>query len=124
MKTISSRAITLLLTVAVAIGSFVFTTSANAASKYFTVSGQVLKKDKKARTLLVKDTRSAKQYLIKVPEGATFRITFGRYMRMGEPGINEVDTHDRVSIRCLRPNNEHIASLENGTEVVLLTASR
>jgi hypothetical protein len=124
VKNISRLSIGILTTLAVAIGSFSVTTGAYAASKYFTISGQVLKIDDRARTLLVNDYASKKLYLVSIPEGATFKITFGRYMQMSQPGFDEVFARDRVSIRCLRPSQEHLGRLEDGTPVVLAAASR
>ena len=124
MKTISRLSISILAAVAVVIGSFGVTARVSAASKYFTVSGQVLKLDNHARTLLVRDYASKTLYLVTIPEGATFKITFGKYSQMSQPGFNEVSARDRVSIRCLKPAQDHLARLEDGTPVVIAAASR
>lgn len=91
-------------------------------SKYFTVAGTVLQVDTAQHTLLVTDRSSSKLYLIEVPEGATFRITFGRYMRMREPGFDNVIANERVEIRCLRNGKEHLAVLPDNRTVTVLTA--
>jgi hypothetical protein len=85
--------------------------------------GQVVKIDQKQRTLLVADRSNERLYLVSVPEGATFKITSGRYMRMSEPGFNDVFNKDRVEIRCYRQDPEHLAQLDDGRTAVTLTAS-
>jgi hypothetical protein len=122
MKTITrlgsiAAAFTLVSTLALA------APKAERASKYFSVTGTVLEINQHDRTLLVSDRLSEKLYLIAVPEGVTFKITFGRYMRMTEPGFDDVNIRERVEIRCLRPENEHLARLNDGRQVSLLTAT-
>lgn len=92
------------------------------AKKYFNVAGRVIQIDQKDRTLLVKD-RQSNLYEIRVPEGATFKITFGRYMRMAEPGFNDVRTGERVEIRCKANKTEHLSRLDDGRMVTRLTAA-
>lgn len=91
--------------------------------KHFTVTGTVLQRDNKDRTLLVEDLFSKKLYLIAVPDGATFKITFGRYMRMAAPGFEDVRTGERVQVRCTRNSSEHLA-LSDGKSVTPLVAAR
>jgi len=91
-------------------------------AKYFAVAGTVIQVDDKDRTLLVKD-RKSNLYEIRVPEGATFKITFGRYMRMVEPGFNDVRTGERVEIRCIADKTEHLSRLADGSTVTRLTAA-
>lgn len=93
------------------------------ANKYFTVAGRVLRIDNKERTLLVADRSSKKLYLIQIPDRATFKITFGRYMRMQEPGFAEVNKGERVEIRCWNADKEHLAQLEDGRVVIIVTAA-
>lgn len=93
------------------------------ANKYFTVAGTVLRIDKHNRTLLVADRLSEKLYLIEVPEGATFKITFGRYMRMARPGFDDVIARERVDIRCISTDTEHLARLDDGRVAVRLIAA-
>lgn len=94
------------------------------AHKYFKVAGTVIQMDNKDRTLLVVDRLSNKLYLIEVPEAATFKITFGRYMRMALPGFEDVRTGERVEIRCTRGDRDHLARLEDGRSITTLIAAR
>ena len=92
------------------------------ASKYLTVEGRVLQINQKARTLLVADIWSDKLYLVKVPESETFKITFGMYMKVAEPELWQTHRNDRVRMRCIR-SQEHLAQLEDGRQVVVMTAA-
>jgi hypothetical protein len=92
------------------------------AKKYFDVAGKVIQIDQKDRTLLVKD-RQSNLYEIRVPEGATFKITFGRYMKMVEPGFNDVRTGERIEIRCKADKTEHLSRLADGRTVTRLTSA-
>jgi hypothetical protein len=96
---------------------------AEAATKFSTISGQVVKIDTKARTLLISDRSNERLYLVSMPEGSTLKITWGRYMRMVEPSFGDVYTKDRVEIRCFRTDPEHLAQLENGRKAIKLTAA-
>jgi hypothetical protein len=96
---------------------------AERSNKYFTVAGTVLKIDKNERTLLVADRATNQTYLIEVPEGATFKIVFGRYMQMREPGLNDVNVQERISIRCIRGDKEHLAYLDDGRSAIVVTAT-
>ena len=118
------RPISLAASVVLAVASLALAApSADAASKYFTVSGRVQKIDAKSRTLLIADRTNERLYLVTVPEGTNLKITWGRYMRMAEPGFEEVFNKDRVEIRCLRPDSEHLANLEDGSKAIKLTAA-
>ena len=98
---------------------------AERANKYFKVAGTVIQIDNKDRTLLVTDRLANKLYLIEVPESVTFKITFGRYMRLAEPGFGDVFIGERVETRCERGATEHLARLEDGRSVIVLsTAAR
>ncbi|MEK6322762.1 MAG: hypothetical protein AABN33_13890 [Acidobacteriota bacterium] len=97
---------------------------AERANKYFTVAGTVLQIDNKQHTLLVADRSSSKLYLIEIPQRATFKITFGRYMKMAAPGFEDVNIRERVEIRCLRGDREHLALLQDSRPVIALTAAR
>lgn len=94
------------------------------ANKYFKVAGKVIQVDKKDRTLLVTDRLSKKLYLIQVPENTTFKITFGRYMRMAEPTFEDVRTGERIEIRCIRSDKEHLALLDDGRTATKITAGQ
>ena len=123
MKTITklgsiAAAFTLVSTLALA------APKAERVSKYFSVAGTVLEINKHDRTLLVADRLSEKKlYLIAVPEGVSFKITFGRYMRMAEPGFDDVNAGERVEIRGLRSDTEHLSQLKDGRLVIRLTAA-
>jgi hypothetical protein len=97
---------------------------AERSNKHFTVAGIVLEIDKNQRTLLVADRASNQTYLIEVPEGATFKIVFGRYMQMREPGLNDVNVSERVEIRCIRGDREHLARLDDGRSAIAVTAAQ
>ena len=94
------------------------------ANKYFTIAGTVLEVDQKEHTLLVADRRSEKLYLIEIPDRTTFKITFGRYMRMAEPGFGDVNERERVEIRCFRGDQDHLARLDDGRTVIRMLASK
>jgi hypothetical protein len=93
-------------------------------SKSFTVAGKVLEINEKDRTWLVTDRQTEQLYLIKVPEGATFKITFGKNMLMSQPRFDNVTTGERVEIRCKRSDQDHLARLKDGRQVTVLTAAR
>lgn len=123
MKTITRlgsiiAAFTLLTTLAPAA-----TAAERARSKYFTVAGRVIQVDKKDRTLLVTASQSKTLYLIEVPKLATFKITFGRYMRMAQPGFEDVRVGERIEIRCKRIDTDHLTRLDDGRVVVPLIAA-
>jgi hypothetical protein len=101
---------------------------AERANKYFTLTGTVLQIDKTERTLLVADRASNRTYLIEVQEGARFKIVFGRYMQVREPGFQDVNVREQIEIRCFRGDTEHLAlldnKLDNGQPVVAVTATQ
>jgi hypothetical protein len=124
MKRISQRTAALALTLvlafaAVAIGA----PKSERAGKYLSIQGRVLQIDQKARTMLVADSWSPKLYLVTVTKGATFRITFGMNMNKSEAQFEDAHRNDRVSLLGIR-DQEHLARLDDGRQVVLLTASR
>ncbi len=120
---IATRRISLVITVALALAAVAIAApKSERARKYLTVEGRVLEIDQTARTLLVSDMWSKKLYLVKVPEGETFKITFGINMKFAEPEFYHVRTNDRVRMRCIR-SEEHLARLDDGREVVVLTAA-
>jgi hypothetical protein len=93
------------------------------SSKKITIEGRVLEVNKDARTLLVSDRWSKRLYLVSVPNGETFKITFGMYMKTAEPGFEQVRKNDRVRMRCVRANKDHLARLDDQREVMMLTAT-
>jgi hypothetical protein len=124
MNNIARRSISLAAGVVLAISSLALAAPrAEAASRYFTIAGQVVKIDAKQRTLLIADRTKDRLYLVSLPEGSTLKITWGRYMRMSEPGFEDVGNKDRVEIRCFRTDPEHLARLDDGRQVIALTAA-
>ena len=93
------------------------------SNKYFKVAGKVIQVDQKERTLLVTDQLSKKLYLIEVPENVTFKITFGRYMRMAVPGLGDVRIGERVEIRCFSSDTDHLTQLD-GSQATRVIAAR
>ncbi len=83
----------------------------------------MLKIDKQERTLLVADQWTKKLYLVNVPEGATFKITFGQSMKMSQPGLSDTNKNDRVNLRCKHADKEHLAKLDDGSEAIVLTVT-
>lgn len=122
MKRITQSA-ALVVTLVLALGTLAMSApKSERARKTVTIDGRVLQIDQKARTMLVDDYWSKKLYLVNVPEGATFKITFGLNMRLGTPELWQAHKNDRVHIRCIR-NQEHLAQLEDGRKVVLMTVA-
>lgn len=91
--------------------------------KYFELSGKVLKVDQKNRTLLVADMFSDKLYIVKVPEGSIFKITFGINARYNEPTLRDVFKGDRIKANCTRSNEDHLARLEDGRTAIVMVAA-
>jgi hypothetical protein len=123
MMNTARRSISLAISVVFALASLALAAPrAEASGKFVSIAGQVRKIDSRQRTLLVADRSTEKLYLVKVPEGANLKITWGRYMRMAEPSFEDVFNKDRVEIRCYRPDSEHLAQLEDGRNAIKLTA--
>lgn len=118
------RSISLATSIVLVLSSFAIAAPrAEAAGKYYKVTGKVLKLDAKERTILVADRTTEQLYLVRMPEGSTLRITWGRFMRMAEPGFGDVFKNDRVEIRGFRPDSDHLAQLDDGRKAVKLTAA-
>jgi hypothetical protein len=121
MKRITQRSAALAVTLVLAFATVAMSApKSERASKYLTVEGRVLQINQKARTLLVSDIWSDKLYLVSVPEGATVKITFGLNVR-DYAQFWDVSRNSRVRMRCIR-TGEHLARLDDGREVVVLTA--
>ena len=88
------------------------------------VNGQVLKIDQKDRTLLVSDRWTKKLYLVTVPQGAEFRITFGANMRITYPEFKDVQKYNMVQMICTQSGEEHLATLDDGTKAITVVAIR
>ena len=93
------------------------------AKKRITIEGRVLEVNRDARTVLVADRWSKTLYLVTVPKGETFRITFGMFMQVAAPSFQQVRKNDRVRMQCIRTEKEHLARLDDQREVVMLTAT-
>ncbi len=123
MKRITQRSAALAMTLVLALATIAMSApKSERAGKYLRIEGRVLQVNQKARTLLVADSWSDKLYLVNVPKGETFQITFGINMKLAEPGLWEVHRNDRVSMRCIRAA-DHLARLEDGRQVVVLTVA-
>ena len=124
MKPIKHRSIALTATLAMTFMILaVSAPSAAASSRYQIMTGRVLKIDKKEQQMLVADRSSEKLYLIRVTKEATFKITFGRNSQMSAATLNDVDPGNAVLMRCARDEQEHLARLDDGREVIVLTAA-
>lgn len=125
MGRITQRSIALSITLMLVLATAAMSAPKSERSrKYLNIEGRVLQVNRDARTLIVSDLWSKKLYLVNVPKGETFRITFGMYMKNAEPGIEHVRRNDRVRMRCIRSSDkEHLARLDDGREVVVVTAS-
>lgn len=125
MKRMSQRAAVLGFTLMLALASVAMSApKASRTSKHLTIEGRVLEINQAARTLIVSDFWSKKLYLVNVPKGETFKITFGMNQKTAEPELREVHKNDRVRMRCIRTDQQHLARLDDGREVVVLTATR
>ncbi|HMG36575.1 MAG TPA: hypothetical protein VKM94_21740 [Blastocatellia bacterium] len=112
----------LIAIVTMAIGSAAVASASNSRSgKPFIVEGKVLQVDRKAHSMLVEDSHSDTLYLVKVPEGAAFRITFGLFKNFEEPDLDHVFKNDRVKMRVIK-DSDRLARLEGGKETVIVTA--
>jgi len=123
-RQISRRVVALTVTLTLALAAAAMAApKSERAGKRFTIEGRVLEINQKARTLLVSDIWSKQLYLVNVPEGNTFRITFGFYMNLTEPEFYQVRKNDRVRMQCIR-SEDHLARLDDGREVIALTVVR
>jgi len=124
MERITQRSVALAVTLMLSLATLAMSAPKSERSrKYLTIQGRVLQVNREARTLLVSDYWSKKLYLVNVPKGETFRITFGMNMKTAEPEFKDVRRNDRVRLRCIRADKEHLARLDDGREVVVLTAA-
>ena len=125
MERITQRTVALAVTFMLSLATLAMSAPKSEPSrKHITVEGRVLQVDQNARTVLVSDLWSKKLYLVTVPKGETFRITFGLRMKASEPGIEDVSKNNYVRMRCTRTDKEHLARLDDGREIVVLTAAR
>jgi hypothetical protein len=122
MKRIHRSQVAFALTIVITLASLAMAAPKAERAKRLTVEGRVLQVNTNDRTLLVADHWSKTLYLVSVPKGATFKITFGMNMQYAEPGFSDVRPNDRVRMRCTRNSGEHLSRLNDGREVVVLTA--
>lgn len=123
MKRITQRSAALAVTLVLALAAVATAAPKSERSgNYLQIEGRVLHVNQKTRTLLVSADGSGKLYQVSVPKGETFQITFGLYAKNGESEFREARRNDRVRIRCIR-SQEHLARLDDGREVVVLTAA-
>ena len=124
MERITQRSVALAVTLMLALATLAMSApKSDRSTKYLRIEGQVLQVNQKARTLLVSDYWSKKLYLVNVPKGETVPITFGMNMNIAAPEFRDVRRNDRIRVRCIRSENEHLARLDDGREVVVLTAT-
>jgi len=72
--------------------------------------------------MLVKDIWSHKLYQVKVPAGATFKITFGMNAGRDSAELSETNTNDRVLFRARRSDDERLALGDNRWAEVIVAA--
>jgi hypothetical protein len=94
------------------------------AKSEITVYGRVLKIDRTERTFLISDHSSKKLYLVTMPQGARFQIFSGICRSYDSPTFDNVYQSDLVRVRCIRTDGEHLARLDDGRQMVVLTAAR
>jgi hypothetical protein len=124
MRRTIQRSISLVGIALVTIGLAMGAPKTERAKSEITVYGRVLKIDTKERTLLISDHSSKKLYLVTMPEGAQLKIFFGICRTFDSPTFNNVYKSDIVRVRCSQPDQEHLGRLDDGRQVVVLTAAR
>ena len=124
MRQTIQRSISLAGIALVTIGLAMGATKTERAKTEINVYGRVLKIDSKERTLLISDYASKKLYLVTMPEGARLQIFSGICRSYDSPTINNVYKSDIVRVRCTRTDQDHFARLDDGRQVVTLTAAR
>lgn len=124
MERLTRQSAALTLTLMLALATVAMSAPKSERSrKYITIEGRVLEVNPAARTMIVADAWSKTLYRVNVPKGESFRITFGMNMKTTEPGIDLVRRSDRVRVRCIRTEKEHLARLDDGRTVVVMTAA-
>ena len=123
MKTMT-RLFAAFAALAITFGSVAASPTSESKSQSFQIRGRVLQIDEKARTVLVADHWSKKLYLVTVPEGAYFKVTFGRAMGLSYPEISDLSRERHSADACQSPNGEKLTLLQDGREAVVLIASR
>ena len=124
MRQTIQRSISLIGIALVTMGLAMGAPKTERAKSEITVYGRVLKIDSKERTLLISDHASKKLYLVKTPEGVRLKIFFGICKSYDFPTFDNVYQSDIVRVRCIRPDQEHLSRLDDGSQIVVLTAAR
>lgn len=124
MRQTIQRSISLVGIALVTMGLAMGATKTDRAKSEINVYGRVLKIDSKERTLLISDHASKKLYLVTMPEGARLQIFSGICRFYDSPTFDNVYKSDIVRVRCIRNDQDHLARLDDGREVVVLTAAR
>jgi hypothetical protein len=123
MKTMT-RLFAALFALAITVGSVTAAPRPEPKSKAFQIRGRVLQIDQKALTLVVAEDKSEKLYLVIVPEGAYFKVTFGRAMKLTYPEFSDLNRKDRVQMKVRASSGEQLTLLQDGRKAVVLVASR
>lgn len=124
MRQTIQRSISLVGIALVTMGLAMGATKTERAKTEINVYGRVLKIDSKERTLLISDHASKKLYLVTMPEGARLQIFSGICRSYDSPTFDNVYKSDIVRVRCIRTDQDHLARLDDGRQVVTLTAAR
>jgi hypothetical protein len=123
MRRIIQRSISLVGIALVTMGLAMGAPKTESSRSEINVYGRVLKIDSKERTLLISDHWSKKLYLVTMPEGARLKIFFGICQSFDYPTFENVYQTDLVRVRCIRTGQEHLARLDDGRQVAVLTAA-
>jgi hypothetical protein len=121
MKRIS-RSIVFAIALAVSMSSVALTAQAGSHPRSIKVHGTVLNVNRQARTMLVEDLWSHKLYQVQVPEGVTFKITFGLNADRESAELSQTNPNDRVLFRARRTQDERLALSGNRSAEVLVAA--
>lgn len=124
MRQTIQRSVSLVGIALVTMGLAMGATKTDRAKSEINVYGRVLKIDSKERTLLISDHASKKLYLVTMPEGARLQIFSGICRFYDSPTFDNVYKSDIVRVRCIRNDQDHLARLDDGRQVVTLTAAR
>lgn len=124
MRQTIQRSISLVGIALVTVGLAMGAPKTERAKSEINVYGRVLKIDSKERTLLISDHWSKKLYLVTMPEGARLKIFFGICKAFDSPTFENVYRRDIVRVRCTPSDQEHLARLDDGRQVTVLTAAR
>ena len=124
MKQAIQRSISLAGIALVMIGLAMGAPKTERAKTEINVYGRVLKIDEKERTLLISDHSTKKLYLVTMPEGARLKIFSGICRSYDQPTFDNVYQSDIVRVRCIPTDSEHLARLDDGRQVIALTATR